>query len=81
MRDFQYVLPRDLNDALEQGDVLSLRGLHETLRNGASELEATNTTRDATFTLRHRLSPRQAQMVLEGGMIPVFRAELAEERS
>jgi hypothetical protein len=31
--------------------------------------------------LRHRLSPRQAEMVVEGGLIPVFRAALAAGRS
>jgi aconitate hydratase len=68
-------------DALEQGDVLSFRGLHEALAGGASQLEATNRTRETTVVLRHRLSPRQAEMVVEGGLIPVFRAELAAQRS
>jgi hypothetical protein len=30
--------------------------------------------------LRHRLSPRQVEMVLKGGLIPVFREELERER-
>jgi aconitate hydratase len=68
-------------DALEQGDVLSFRGLHEALAGGASQLEATNRTRETTVVLRHRLSPRQAEMVVEGGLIPVFRAALAAGRS
>ena len=76
----EFVDDRDF-DALEQGDVLELRDLHEALRSGTRELEVTNATRDTTLTLRHRLSRRQAQMVLEGGLIPVFRAELAREQS
>jgi aconitate hydratase len=68
-------------DALEQGDMLAFRGLHEALRSSTPQIEVVNTAKDTTITLRHRLTPRQAEMVLEGGLIPVFRAELAQERS
>jgi aconitate hydratase len=68
-------------DALEQGDMLAFRGLHEALRSSTPHIEVVNTTKDTTITLRHRLTPRQAEMVLAGGLIPVFRAELAQERS
>jgi aconitate hydratase len=68
-------------DALEQGDMLAFRGLHEALRSSTPQIEAVNTTKDTTITLRHRLTQRQADMVLAGGLIPVFRAELAQERS
>jgi aconitate hydratase len=64
-------------EALDQGDVLRIEGVHDALESGAEEIEVTNVTQDTTFTARHRLSPRQAQMVLAGGMIPVFRDELA----
>ncbi|MGI8575439.1 MAG: aconitate hydratase [Egibacteraceae bacterium] len=64
-------------DALEQGDVLKLENLHEALVDGSGELEVENTTQDTTFTLKHRLSQRQAEMVLKGGLIPVFKEQLA----
>jgi aconitate hydratase len=68
-------------DDLQQGDVLRLAGLREALEGGSTEVEATNVTKDTTLTLIHRLSPRQVDMVLRGGLIPVFRDELARERS
>jgi aconitate hydratase len=72
---------QDDYESVEQGDVLVLDGLHDALRRSSRELEATNATKDATIRLRHRLSPRQVQMLLEGGLIPVFRAELAQRPS
>ncbi|HEX6256225.1 MAG TPA: aconitate hydratase [Euzebyales bacterium] len=63
--------------ALEQGDILRIEGIHDALRSESRQIEVTNTTQDTTFTMSHRLSPRQVQMVLVGGMIPVFREELA----
>jgi len=38
-----------------------------------------NTTKDERYTVGHRLSPRQAEMVLAGGLIPVFRRRLQEQ--
>jgi len=32
-----------------------------------------NRSKDADFTVRHRLSPRQVAMVLAGGQIPLVR--------
>jgi aconitate hydratase len=67
-------------DAVDQGDVLVLRGLHQALSaSEPAQIEAVNSSKDTTFALRHRLSRRQIEMVLEGGLIPVFRAELASE--
>ncbi len=68
-------------ESIDQGDVLSLQGVHDALQSGSSELEVTNTTQDRAFTTRHRLSSRQIDMVLAGGLIPIFRDELAKERS
>jgi aconitate hydratase len=68
-------------EAIEQGDVLSLTGIHEALQGGSSELDVTNTTQGTTCAMRHRLSQRQIDMVLAGGLIPIFRDELAKERS
>ncbi|WP_261624862.1 aconitate hydratase [Nesterenkonia marinintestina] len=56
-------------DALTQDDVLSLRGLHESLR--ASD-EVSAQIGDREVQLRHRLSERQVEMVLAGGRIAQY---------
>ncbi len=76
----EFVDERDY-DGLEQGDMLELRGIHAALQGSSPEVEATNATKGTTVTLRHRLSPRQVEVVRAGGLIPVFRAELSGERS
>jgi aconitate hydratase len=68
-------------DSLEQGDMLVFRGLREALQRSDPQIEVVNATKDTTITLRHRLSRRQVEMVLEGGLIGVFRSQLAQERS
>jgi aconitate hydratase len=60
-------------DGVEQGDLLVLEGLHETL--GAGDT-VTAKLGDREVTLRHRLSARQVDMVLAGGVIPVLRRKL-----
>lgn len=58
---------------LEQGDVLWLPDLRQRLADG-DPLEAVVPDKDLTIPLRHRLSPRQVDMVLEGGAINLARA-------
>lgn len=60
-------------DQLERGDTLTLEGLHESLRTG-HQIEAR--IGDRTIVLHHRLSPRQVDTVLAGGVIPVLRREI-----
>jgi aconitate hydratase, putative, Aquifex type len=60
------------HDPVQQGDVLVLDQLRETIANG-SELTVHNSSRDEDYRLRHRLSPRQVEMVLDGGLIPWLR--------
>lgn len=60
-------------DTLGPGDTLELNGVHESLQGGRA-LQAR--IGDRTVELRHRLSPRQIDMVLTGGVIPVLRREL-----
>lgn len=59
-------------DRIEQGDVLVVEDLHDTLRSG-TDLTVRNATRDETYAVRHRLSDRQVDMVLAGGLIPALR--------
>ncbi len=62
-------------DRIERDDVLRLSGLHSALRK-SREVEAANATKNESYTLCHRLSPRQLDMLLAGGLIPVFRDRL-----
>jgi aconitate hydratase len=61
-------------DRIETGDELSVDGLTGALGSG-TELTVHNQTRDTGYRVRHRLSPRQAAMVLAGGQIPLVRGK------
>jgi aconitate hydratase len=66
------VLPLEYDDVPgEVGDRLVLRDLPARLRAG-TEFTVVNTSRDTTVPVRHRLSPRQIDIVLAGGRIPGF---------
>ncbi|HWD06245.1 MAG TPA: aconitate hydratase [Amycolatopsis sp.] len=72
------VLPLEFADAsdyerIERDDVLVLSGLHGL----PDDLVARNTTRDQEYRLTHRLSPRQVDVLLAGGRIPLAARELA----
>jgi aconitate hydratase len=62
MRDYDRIYP---------GDTLVIDGLRGTLAT-SSELTVTNTGRHEQYQARHQLSPRQVQMVLAGGHIPLL---------
>jgi aconitate hydratase len=61
-------------DSIEQGDTLRIAHLRDTVAS-KDTLRVDNTTKDTSFTVRHRLSQRQVKDVLAGGLIP----RLAEE--
>jgi aconitate hydratase len=61
-------------DHIETGDELSVDGLTGAL-GSAAELTVSNRTKNADFTVRHRLSPRQVAMVLAGGQIALVRSQ------
>jgi len=63
-------------DRIERDDVLQLTGLRAALESDDRRVELVNTTKDERYTVGHRLSPRQAEIVLAGGLIPVFRRRL-----
>ncbi|WP_441964136.1 aconitate hydratase [Mycolicibacterium houstonense] len=56
-------------DGVAQDDVLKLTGLRAALADN-TPITVTNTTQNTNFAVRHRLSPRQIQHVLAGGLIP-----------
>jgi aconitate hydratase len=65
--------PADYDD-IDRDDVLRLGGLREAI-DSADTLTVRNSTKDQTFTVRHRLSRRQVSDVLAGGLIPRLAAE------
>lgn len=60
-------------ETVDQDDVLRIEQLREVLSDKTMEVE--NPTKKTTFTVRHRLSPRQVEDVLAGGLI----ARLSQE--
>ena len=56
-------------DLVEQGDTLKLVDLHQAV-GGSDPLTVENLSQKTSFEVRHRLSPRQAEYVLAGGLIP-----------
>ncbi|GFM19094.1 MULTISPECIES: aconitate hydratase [Mycobacteriaceae] len=64
-------------DRVEQGDTLKLVDLHQAL-DGSDPLTVENVSQKTTFEVRHRLSPRQAEYVLAGGLIPQVAQENTE---
>ncbi|MDQ3452136.1 MAG: aconitate hydratase [Actinomycetota bacterium] len=74
----QFADPVDY-DRIERDDVLALTGLRAALESDDRRVELVNTTKHERYTVGHRLSPRQAEMVLAGGLIPVFRRRLQEQ--
>ncbi|MCF6524585.1 aconitate hydratase [Streptomyces sp. JJ36] len=75
----EFDTPED-RDRIEPGDRLRLDGLHGALAPGApAALRVRNLTRDEEYRVHHRLSPRQRDTVLAGGIIPALAAERAAE--
>nr|WP_019854425.1 aconitate hydratase [Actinopolyspora mortivallis] len=66
----EFTDPADYDDIAE-GDVLRLDRLHEDLGQH-TELTLHNTTRQHHYRVHHRLSPRQVEAVLAGGIIPML---------
>ncbi|PRZ40491.1 aconitase [Antricoccus suffuscus] len=69
----EFANPSDY-DSIEQGDTVKLTGIPEQLKAG-NKVMATLAGREVE--LRHRLSPRQVEMVIAGGRIPQRRQSLA----
>jgi aconitase A len=72
------VLPLEFSDPtdydrISPGDHLTLPDVHGTLASETA-LTITNASTGDTYQARHRLSPRQARIVLAGGQIPLLAA-------
>jgi aconitate hydratase len=66
------------HERIDDGDVLVVEGLPDVLKNG-SELEIRNQTKDETYSVRHRLSDRQVDLLAAGGLIPTLQKEKSAE--
>ncbi|OKH75730.1 aconitate hydratase [Mycobacterium sp. SWH-M5] len=56
-------------DGIDRDDVLALSDARQALSDN-QPLTVTNATKNTSFPVRHRLSPRQIEHVLAGGLIP-----------
>ncbi len=62
-------------DQVHLGDALEIDGLHRALR-ASQPIEIRNQTRETSLRVTHDLSPREVEMVLAGGLIPLMRGRL-----
>jgi aconitate hydratase len=74
----EFVDPSDY-DRVEQGDMLVLDGVREALQDPDRAMVAENTTKGDRYELTHHLSPRQVDVILAGGLIPIFKARLESQ--
>jgi aconitate hydratase len=58
-------------DRIDPGDTLVIDGLRDTLTD-SRKLTVTNPGKGEQYLVRHQLSPRQVEMVLAGGQIPLL---------
>jgi aconitate hydratase len=59
-------------DRIDQGDVLVIDEPAEQLRRGEG-IEVTNETKGETYSMRHRLTPRQIDIVVRGSLLSAIR--------
>jgi aconitate hydratase len=74
----EFADPRDY-DRIDQGDVLSMPDVRARLEAGDRQWSLENRTQGDAYAVIHRLSPRQVDMVLAGGLIPVFQRRLTDD--
>jgi ubiquinone/menaquinone biosynthesis C-methylase UbiE/3-isopropylmalate dehydratase small subunit len=67
-----FVKPEDYDD-IAQGDELRLDGAKRALESGEEVLTVKNLTKDHEYEVRHNLTPRQAKIVLAGGLLNFIR--------
>ncbi len=63
-------------DALEQGDSIIIDGIRDCIERGGEEIEARIKGKSVRPRLRHNLSRRQAQMLLDGSLINSMRGRV-----
>ena len=69
----EFVDPGDY-DTIDEADIIEMTDLREALHQ--KTIQVKNTTKDLTYRMSHRLSPRQKEMMLSGGLINHYKAQL-----
>jgi aconitate hydratase len=59
-------------EEIDRGDTLDLPDVREEMQDG-TEVTVRNTTQDTAFSAEHGLSPRQVEIVLQGGLIEDYK--------
>ncbi len=62
----------DYND-IEQGDILSIKDLISSVKEGKTTLTVMNETKNTSFTVSCEMSERQREITLTGGLLPYTR--------
>lgn len=67
---------KNLNDYddIHQGDILELSNIRENIQK-SSEITVLNKTRNKTYSCEHRMSPRQVEVLLAGGLINIVKGK------
>lgn len=63
----EFLHPDD-HDTIGEADELAIRGLRDALEQG-TPIAIKNTNKGLTYEMKHRLSPRQVEIMLSGGLI------------
>jgi aconitate hydratase len=64
-------------DRIEVDDVVAVSGIRDALAGDSDQLTLRNATQGTEYAVRHRLSPRQVEVLLAGGLIPWLRDSAA----
>ena len=72
---FEFINSNDYDD-IEQGDILKVENIRASIESG-NEATLHNVTKGKEYTVKHTLSNRQRQAVLDGGVINTFKKKKA----
>jgi aconitate hydratase len=71
--------PKDYN-RIDQGDLLVIRDVRTALQH-TQPVRILNQTKNQTYTVHHKMSPRQVEMILEGSLINKVRKKQNQQRA
>ncbi|WP_020402983.1 aconitate hydratase [Gracilimonas tropica] len=72
---FEFVNPEDY-DEIDQGDILRVENIRQSIETGNSA-ELINVTKGTKYEVKHSLSERQREAILDGGVINTFKKKKA----
>lgn len=64
-------------DQIDQGDILKIENIREQV-SGGSSVRVINVTKNHSFSTHHKMSERQVEALLAGGVIPLFNQQLSD---